>query len=248
MAAEYVLAIPRQQLTNQNVGTDGIYPIDLNAVDTDAYALLPRHIADGKDPETRKATEESLAIGKLLPQILGYFQIVDEQGRILTYRRKGKEQGLLGKFSIGVGGHVDLADVNYLYATTSHNPDNGEIDTNVTLHQRDGIVSIIATGAARELKEEIGVEIHPATLSFDRVIASYADATSMVHVGLPAEILVRDMPSEDGEIRLDSPLKSDLRYSPAEYPGVEWYTKEELKKLATEVEFETWSQLLIEQF
>lgn len=245
--AEYVLAIPRTELTKQNVGTDGIYPFDLNAVDQQAYALLPRHIADGKDPETRKATDESIAIGKLLPQILGYFQITDENGRILTYRRKGKEQGLLGKYSIGVGGHVDLADVNYLYATTSYDPDSGEVNTNVAIHQRPDIGNIIATGASRELKEEIGIDIHPALFSFDRVIATYADTTSVVHVGLPAQIIVRDEPTA-GEIGSMDPLIRDLAFSPDEYPGVEWYTKDELKQLATEVEFETWSQLLIDQF
>lgn len=245
--SEYVLAIPRTELTKQKVGTDGIYPFDLDEVDSQAYALLPRHTADGKDPETRKATEESVAIGKLLPQILGYFQITDEQGRILTYRRKGKEQGLLGKHSIGVGGHVDMQDVNYIYATTSYDHDKNEVNTNVGIHRRDNISTIISTGAARELKEEIGVDIHPATFSFDRIIASYADTTSVVHVGLPATIIVHDE-LQDGVIGFASPLVRDLVFSPDEYPGVAWYTKEELKALALEVEFETWSQLLIDQF
>jgi hypothetical protein len=43
---EHVLAIARQELTKQNVGEHGLYPVDLSVIDTTAFAWLPRHIAD----------------------------------------------------------------------------------------------------------------------------------------------------------------------------------------------------------
>ena len=204
MTTEYVLAIPRTELTKQNVGTNGIYDFNLNAVQQDLIAFLPRDLVDNK-------SDTSIEIGKLLPQILGYFQITDSDGRILTYRRKGKEKGLLGKYSIGVGGHVDIND-----------------SYNVGMNLRN----LVEFGSERELGEEINLT--EFIFNPTKIISTYVDPTSTVHVGLPQEIHIDE--------------KGELEYSDDEFPGVEWYTKEELKELSKTVEFETWSQLLIDSY
>ena len=85
---EYVLAIHREELTKQEVGTHGLYPVDLSKIDTTAFAWLPRHVADAKDPTTGKTSAKAVALGEHLPQILGYFQITDEEGRIAKETRQ----------------------------------------------------------------------------------------------------------------------------------------------------------------
>lgn len=218
--SEYVLAIPRTELTKQGVGTDGIYPFDICKVDPHAFAFLPRHVVDDK-------SVTSIEIGKLLPQILGYFQVTDTEGRILTYRRKGKEKGLLGKYSIGIGGHVDLTD--YVMGYKDQNDQ-------LSIGLLDSIVGIIENGAKRELSEEITLDLF-GELVFDKMISSYADPTSIVHVALIKELVVNDV--------------SSLNYSEEEFNAVQWLTKQELKELhehSGDVEFETWSKLIIEAF
>lgn len=216
--AEFVLAIPRTELTAQNVGTTGIYPFDLKQVADGALAWLPRKLADNKKPE-------SVELGKLYPQILGYFQITDEEGRILTYRRKGKEEGLLGKYSIGVGGHVDLSDA--LESEVSFTGD--AMDPSI----EENIEQIILAGACRELYEELGVMIVTANFTFEEIISTYIDATSTVHVGLIRSIVVNPQ---------------TLSFSEAEFPAVQWLTKDELKALDGEVVFEPWSKEIISRF
>lgn len=246
---ELVLVIDRAELTKQGVGTDGIYPFSLNDVNPKAFGYLLRSHADNKSPT-------SIEIGKLLPQILGYFQLISRDGRILTYRRKGKEKGLLGKRSIGVGGHVDLLDGLYLRSVTNHQPCIG-LSTHITPTIRTEIGEIICIGAERELLEEVGL---PTVLAvpnnhtdnghlngmnfgygYDRILSSFADPTSSVHVGLPREILVTNC--------------AQLVYDENEYNDVEWLTKAELKELKAELiaensesGFETWSALLIDSF
>lgn len=160
--AEYVLAIPRTELEKQNIGTAvdvGLYPIDLNKLDPRGFAFFPRHIINNK-------SDASVAAGKLYPQVIGYYQIESPNGQILTYRRKGKEKGLLGKYSIGVGGHIDICDF--------------EEDSN--------LIDIINAASGRELYEEIGLDIDVSKVKHNQVLSTWIDKTSQVHVGLPAVI------------------------------------------------------------
>ena len=244
-AVELVLAVQRQELTRLGVGIDGIYKLDFDKIDPMAYAFLPRHIVDDK-------SEESVLLGKLYPQVLPYFQIIDLEGRYLVYRRKGKEEGLLGKYSIGVGGHVDVTDAFWQYAQPIYG--TGVVSNHVSLHRRTHLQDIAHTGAARELKEEINLDYHPASMEFTRAIATFEDVTSIVHLGLPMDIHLDEFPAatnlpSDMEVRTQYNIKSNLRFEESEFPGVEWLTKDELKaKLKEEgVVFETWSRLLIEE-
>ena len=204
---ELVLAVSREAL---DVGTaSGIFPIDLNSIDSEAYALLPRHIADNK-------SDSSVALGKLFPQILGYVQLVNEQGEILSYARKGKEKGLHGLRSIGVGGHVSHEEL----VTAIYRSDDPT--------QLPKLTELIQLGLRRELLEEVGIDIG-TYMEANQLLVSDSNITSQVHVGLPMQLNV-------GE--------SDITLEESEFLDARWISVEELK--ATVDLYEPWSQLIIQ--
>ena len=205
---ELVLAVSREAL---DVGTEsGIFPIDLNSIDSEAYALLPRHIADNK-------SDSSVALGKLFPQILGYVQLVNEQGEILSYARKGKEKGLHGLRSIGVGGHVSHEE---LVTAIYRSDDPTQLPT---------LTELIQLGLRRELLEEVGIDIG-TYMEANQLLVSDSNITSQVHVGLPMQLNV---------------VESDIILEESEFLDARWISVEELK--ATVDIYEPWSQLIIQQ-
>ena len=204
---ELVLAVSRDAL---DVGTtSGIFPIDLNSIDSEAYALLPRHIADNK-------SDSSVELGKLFPQILGYVQLVNEQGEILSYARKGKEKGLHGLRSIGVGGHVSHEEL----VTAIYRSDEPM--------QLPKLTELIQLGLRRELLEEVGIDIG-TYMEANQLLVSDSNTTSQVHVGLPMQLNV---------------VESDITLEESEFLDARWISVEELK--ATEDIYEPWSQLIIQ--
>mgnify|MGYP003471346000 FL=1 len=204
---ELVLAVSREAL---DVGTEsGIFPIDLNSIDSEAYALLPRHIADNK-------SDSSVELGKLFPQILGYVQLVNEQGEILSYARKGKEKGLHGLRSIGVGGHVSHEEL----VTAIYRSDEPT--------QLPKLTELIQLGLRRELLEEVGIDIG-TYMEANQLLVSDSNVTSQVHVGLPMQLNV---------------VESDIVLEESEFLDARWISVEELK--ATVDIYEPWSQLIIQ--
>ena len=204
---ELVLAVSREAL---DVGTEsGIFPIDLNSIDSEAYALLPRHIADNK-------SDSSVVLGKLFPQILGYVQLVNEQGEILSYARKGKEKGLHGLRSIGVGGHVSHEEL----VTAIYRSDEPT--------QLPKLTELIQLGLRRELLEEVGIDIG-TYMEANQLLVSDSNITSQVHVGLPMQLNVKE---------------SDISLDESEFLDARWISVEELK--ATVDIYEPWSQLVIQ--
>ena len=221
--SELVLALHLSEIAKQAQPT-GLSAFDLSEVDQQAYALLPRHLVDDK----KGHLESNLTLGKIFPQILGYFQIVNQEGRILTYQRKGKEKGLLGKWSIGVGGHVSHEDFMCV----------AEADWEALPNLND----IIYEGSKRELEEELGIdsrwlEVFNSPDDFAEAVKSilhtWNDATSTMHVGLPMQL-------EMSEHMFDS-----IKLDPAEFLNYQWLTPQELKM--GDREWETWSQILIEE-
>lgn len=218
--SELVLAINRVQLAKQLVGTHGLYPINFNDLDPQDYAFLPRAFADNKSPA-------AIQLGKLFPQILGYFQVVNPEGKILAYQRKGKEKGLFGKWSIGVGGHVSQDEMFNVMESISNYPP---------------IQNLIYAGAERELEEEINLELthleefagglEEFSEHVTHVLCSMNDPTSSVHIGIPMEL------------QLDNFTFEDIELDPSEFCNYKWMTKEELK--ASDMEFETWSRILVD--
>lgn len=204
---ELVLAVSREAL---DVGTEsGIFPIDLNSIDSEAYALLPRHIADNK-------SDSSVALGKLFPQILGYVQLINEQGEILSYARKGKEKGLHGLRSIGVGGHVSHEEL----VTAIYRSDEPT--------QLPKLTELIQLGLRRELLEEVGIDIG-TYMEANQLLVSDSNITSQVHVGLPMQLQVKE---------------ADISLDESEFLDARWISVEELK--ATVDIYEPWSQLIIQ--
>ena len=204
---ELVLAVSREAL---DVGTtSGIFPTDLNSIDSEAYALLPRHIADNK-------SDSSVELGKLFPQILGYVQLVNEQGEFLSYARKGKEKGLHGLRSIGVGGHVSHEEL----VTAIYRSDDPT--------QLPKLTELIQLGLRRELVEEVGIDIG-TYMEASQLLVSDSNTTSQVHVGLPMQLNV---------------VESDISLEESEFLDACWISVEELK--ATVDIYEPWSQLIIQ--
>lgn len=221
--SELVLAINRDQLAKQSVGVHGLYEIDYHEIEGSDYALLPRAYADNK-------SVSAIAVGAQFPQILGYFQVIDDQGRILAYQRKGKEEGLLGKWSIGVGGHISQEDLCEHYSE--------ELDNYPSIQE------LIWRGAERELLEELNLELCDLEQfaggqedfgeQVEHVLVSMSDPTSSVHVGIPMGV------------QLDSYVLQELKLDPSEFNNFKWMTKAELK--ASGFEFETWSQILVDTY
>lgn len=145
--------------------TDGkkvMYAIDLNKVNEDAFHFIDRSVVDSKDNEDFKR------IGALLPHLIPYIAIKcgDEY---LTYARKGTETRLHGSRSLGLGGHIDLAD-----------------------YQQDApIMDTLRTATKRELVEEVGYtgefEFQDAMLIDDE-----SNEVGTVHLGFFAVVEIAD--------------------------------------------------------
>lgn len=134
----------------------------------------------------REELEKNESFGQLLPYVVLYSQGEDGSIRYFTYQRgKGVgESRLAGNFSIGIGGHVDLSDVQ----------------------ERNSIIDVLGTinnAMAREVEEEVrfldsnGQEVKPQLKPvFFGVINDLRDAVGRVHFGalygikIPHEVAV----------------------------------------------------------
>lgn len=211
--SELVLAINRDELNGY-----GVIGLDLSKINGQNYALLPRDFADNK-------SHGAVALGYIMPQILGYFQFVNDEGHYFAYQRKGKEKGLFGQWSIGIGGHVSQEDLFDVHEHTDEDyPD---------------IATLIYAGALRELQEEVGIDarwfsefnsVDDFIEAVDRALVSNTTVTSAVHVGIPLTINV-------------SSFIDQMHLDPAEFCNFKWVTVEELQTNVDQ--YEDWSQMLI---
>ena len=211
--SELVLAINRDELNGY-----GVIGLDLSEINGQNYAFLPREFADNK-------SHGAVALGYIMPQILGYFQFVNDEGQYFAYQRKGKEKGLFGQWSIGIGGHVSQEDLFDVHEHTDEDyPD---------------IATLIYAGALRELQEEVGIDarwfsefnsVDDFIEAIDRALVSNTTVTSSVHVGIPLTINV-------------SSLLDQMNLDPAEFCNFKWVTVEELQTNVDQ--YEDWSQMLI---
>lgn len=172
MSTERVLVLPLQELVKQGITPQNILqPIDLHKLDSQAYGYLPRHVIDNK-------STESVLAGSLYPQVLPYNLLVDVNTKsVLVYQRKGKEEGLLGKWSLGVGGHIT--------------------DEDAIINSITSLTDIITVGATREFVEETGLMSDILVDDYTRCILSHRDLTSTVHLGLVSIIEVEDLSELD---------------------------------------------------
>jgi predicted NUDIX family phosphoesterase len=135
----------------------------------------------------RNELEDSPAFGQMLPYIL--FHRTDKDGKVslFTYRR-GKgigENRLLGKYSVGIGGHVDLADVVF------------------SSNSVFGFFATLDNAMRRELAEEISFsgKYSNSNITFIGAINDNSDPVGRVHTGL---LLAVSLP-EGSEIATTEP-------------------------------------------
>ena len=160
--------LPKELRTTQAV----ITPVDLSTIPADAYNFINRNVADAK----REVNTTHFSIGTMFPQVLPYM-VIKCGNEYLMYHRKGTEDRLHGKTSLGIGGHIDLPD--YPFAAD-------ECHTYEPL-----FADVIQHSAQRELSEEVGYVLEEGKIDFTYAILSPVDEVSQVHIGLLACIEVQ---------------------------------------------------------
>lgn len=171
-----VLCIDRFALEEQNIPIEanGIYPFDLNKVNTEDYQFINRKICDDKDEHTFNHS-----IGYRFPQILPYIAVTDGEGKYLSYSRNGTETRLHGSRSIGIGGHVDIYDSYDTY---------NEEDT-----YWQSIEATILSACRRELEEEINLlcagDWLVSKTNLGKLIVDTTNPVGKVHVGLFSKLV-----------------------------------------------------------
>jgi predicted NUDIX family phosphoesterase len=104
-------------------------------------------------------------------------------GRTMVYQRRGKQEGeqrLAGKFSIGVGGHVEVRDFM---------PDMRAVDTARPRVDADNLGEACFNAAMRELDEELRWpdDDHPDLANFTEMVARLytpQDQVGRAHIGI----------------------------------------------------------------
>lgn len=101
-------------------------------------------------------------------QLLPYITIVSPDNTIFVYRRGegGGEQRLHNNLSIGVGGHVDSSPPRK------------------TGPGYDPLLEHLQIEAAREIDEELAINVHPKDLEFTHYIVDPTNPVGRVHLGL----------------------------------------------------------------
>ena len=153
--------------------------------------------------------------GKVVLQTIPYI-LVEYEGKVLMYVRQtaGNEGRLHGNVSIGLGGHVDLDDV---------------VSKNSIINLKE----TLSLSAARELEEEIGLQVDPARLEWTGLIMRRDRAVDRVHLGYVAKITLNKEERgnlketrETGEFKFE-----EMNQIQATMPGYE---------------FEAWTKAIIE--
>ena len=126
----------------------------------------------------RQVLEDATGIyigNKPIRQVIPYVVVVDGQGKTLVYQREtsGNEARLHGLLSIGLGGHVDLADCVVA--------DDGSID----------LIKTIEASAARELEEEASYILAPKQITWSGIIKLENTLVDQVHIGLVGYLTVK---------------------------------------------------------
>lgn len=143
MKNERVLCVERALLQAAFPLAQGHWRVEAGALDALPYAFVPR--PEAEQDFTRK-------------QLIPYALLFDETGRVLTYRRQGSEGRLAGRFSAGIGGHIN------------------EGDAGKTLLARLG------SGLRREMREETGIT--PGNVQLLGMINEDESEVGQCHIGI----------------------------------------------------------------
>jgi len=173
---EWLICAPRDAAS----GLAGIAPLDLLwSRGMYCYRALPRTDLLERTP--------------LYKQLCVYVVVRAPTGHTLVYRRRGKgegEQRLAGKYSLGVGGHVEYRDLTTAAATAGDDGDFDNVPGNSFMLSRGALTLTLGAAATRELREELALDDQEIAvtgrLTFDGMIYSNADKVGEVHLGILA--------------------------------------------------------------
>ena len=199
-----ILAIPRTSLWD--LPTSGFFPLTV-----EQFKML----RDWRECHPKAQMEQD----RLFKQIIPYV-VLEQRGQILVYQRlkQGGESRLLGKLSIGVGGHIDAEDLR-------------DDDPFVAALTREVFLEELQVSTTKQPTiQAIGYINHDDPGD---------DGVHMVHLGVmigisfpsDAEVSISVRPGEQNKLKL-----------------LGFRTAGELRKWVREDSFELWSQLIIEAF
>jgi predicted NUDIX family phosphoesterase len=151
-------------------------------------------------------------------QLLPYITANTDKVFMYTRGGAGEEARLHGNYSIGVGGHVDVAP--------SEDSDDGEL------------LNVIRKEAAREIMEEIKIAVNPSELHPTYFICDPTNPVGRVHLGL----VIAYMLPEDQAIDFVNGLEAGSIENARMVTGAELHSPEVYARL------ENWSQILADAF
>lgn len=163
----------------------------------------------------RADLEENTGFRQLIP----YVSLVTPEGKFLTYTRtkKGNEQRLHKKVSVGFGGHMDAADVHF------------NEDSNLDIQKT------IFNGLKREVIEELGNDVYETIkdqingFQVEELIIDDKTDVEKVHMALLISVTL------DSEIDVESTDESITMEG--------FLTEEEIRELDGNIE--PWSEIVI---
>lgn len=124
----------------------------------------------------RSSVEEDISKKQIIPYII----ILDTDNRFFIYKRKGSEKRLHGKYSIGVGGHVDCKDIEKFYENEKANFKIFKLDLNL-------FSKLIMVTLLREIYEETGISLDEKSIDknieFIGIINEDISPVGKVHIG-----------------------------------------------------------------
>jgi len=213
MSERKILALPRERFFKQ-IGNDRSY---FNGYSHCHYDVGRLNVSDG-DFVLKKPAE----IDKSLKQPIPYVVVIDSNNRILQYRRAsgGNENRLHNKLSIGIGGHIELCDLE-------------EVRNNTKLNSsRILLIELVLVAARRELQEEIGIV--PNTIKQYGYVNDDLTPVGAVHFGLVYMFFVSD---EEKKL-----IKTNHEMEDVEFVDVDKICDGDLSK------YEDWSRLMLPSF
>jgi len=206
---EKLVALPNVVVDNHL--KDGISPLKDSTILDDNICLLPRYLLEESND---------------FRHLVSYIIVKDESGNILSYSRtkNAGESRLHGKYSIGIGGHVNSDDYEVALHDKSH-------------YDQLSLVNICSNGRWREIYEEIGLSKKRigesnGICNFKRFIVTNDNPVDKVHIGCVYEITI---PNE---------IISNINLED-KYTNLEWLSINELKKNIES--YENWSKILINE-
>lgn len=185
-----------------------VIAIDLAELNAMHHAfMVDRAICD-----TKATDNDAVAVAESTLQLLPYMVLRSPSGKIYHYSRGkgGAEDRLKKNTSVGVGGHVDAV------------PPEG-------IH----LVVWLQMEAAREVFEEVGIDVPAASIQFTHYIVDRTNAVGRVHLGLFAVV---DVPDEAVQSAEPDMLLEDGFFAPGVLFQDPAYAK-----------MENWSQMVVTQ-